>query len=152
MTFPSIFSAEVAEKFTQRINSLTASTQPQWGKMNVAQMLAHCCVSYEMAFENKHKKPNAILRLILKAFVKPLVCTDKPYKKNSQTAPAFLITDERVFETEKNRLIAFVNKTVEVGEDFFKGKESLSFGKLTLDEWNSMFYKHLDYHLSQFGV
>ncbi len=152
MTFPSIFTVAVAEKFIQRINTLTPSTQPQWGKMNVAQMLAHCCVSYEMAFENKHKKPGLFLRLMLKAFVKPIVCTDKPYKKNSQTAPAFLITDERIFETEKNRLIAYVNKTAEVGESFFKDKESLSFGKLSIDEWNTMFYKHLDYHLSQFGA
>ena len=31
-------------------------------------------------------------------------------------------------------------------------KESLSFGKLSVDEWNTMFYKHLNHHLEQFGV
>ena len=34
----------------------------------------------------------------------------------------------------------------------FEGKESNSFGPLTKGEWNNMFYKHLDHHLSQFGV
>lgn len=152
MSFPNIFTQPVADTLLARINKLSSETQPQWGKMNVAQMLAHCCVSYEMAFENKHAKPGAVARFFLKAFIKPTVCTEKPYKKNSQTAPAFLITDQRIFETEKARLIAYINKTVEASESFFKGKDSLSFGTLSLDEWNAMFYKHLDHHLSQFGV
>lgn len=152
MTFPNIFTQSVADTLIARINKLTPETQPQWGKMNVAQMLAHCCVSYEMAFENKHAKPGAVARFFLKAFVKPIVCTDKPYKQNSQTAPAFLITDQRIFETEKAKLIAFLNKSVQAGESYFKGKKSNSFGVLTIDEWNTMFYKHIDHHLNQFGV
>ena len=152
MSFPNIFTQPVADSQIVRINKLTAETQPQWGKMNVAQMLAHCNVTYEMTFENKHKKPGAVARFFLKAFVKPIVCNDKPYKKNSQTAPAFLITDQRVFENEKARLIAYINKTVQVGESYFTGKESLSFGVLSTNEWNAQFYKHLDHHLSQFGV
>lgn len=152
MEFPSVFSKTTAEGLINRINQLTSTTQPQWGKMNVAQMLAHCCVSYEMAFENTHKKPGAVARFFLKAFVKPIVCTNRPYKKNSQTAPAFLITDERVFEKEKTRLLDYITKTVQVGESYFNGKESLSFGVLSINEWNTMFYKHLDHHLTQFGV
>ncbi|MCJ8164098.1 hypothetical protein MKJ04_04535 [Pontibacter sp. E15-1] len=31
-------------------------------------------------------------------------------------------------------------------------QESHSFGRLSSQEWNNMFYKHLDHHLSQFGV
>jgi hypothetical protein len=39
-----------------------------------------------------------------------------------------------------------------MGADAFEGKESNSFGKLTASEWNIMMYKHLDHHLTQFGV
>jgi hypothetical protein len=92
------------------------------------------------------------MKLILKAFVKPTVCGPKPYKHNSQTAPAFLIKDERNFEAEKKRLIDHLNQTLQLGEAHFDGKESHSFGKLPIDEWNTMFYKHLDHHLTQFGV
>ncbi|MDO6425067.1 hypothetical protein, partial [Saccharophagus degradans] len=77
---------------------------------------------------------------------------DKPYKKNGQTAPEFVIKDNRKFETEKKRLIDYINKTQQLGENFFEGKESLSFGVLTIKEWNTMFAKHLDHHLNQFGV
>ncbi|OAQ42427.1 hypothetical protein A5893_04495 [Pedobacter psychrophilus] len=148
----SVFNSNDTQELVSRINSLKPNSTPLWGKMNVAQMLAHCNVSYEMAFESKHPKPNAIMRFILKAFVKSTVVGEKPYKKSSQTAPAFIITDTRDFENEKSRLIAYINKTQELGENYFDGKESLSFGVLNKTEWNNMFYKHLDHHLNQFGV
>lgn len=148
----SVFNEADSQEIINRINKLTPSSQPLWGKMNVAQMLAHCSVTYEMIYTDKHPKPNPFLKLILKLLVKKTVVTDKPYKKNSQTAPAFLIADERIFETEKDNLINYINKTRELGEAYFDGKESHSFGTLSLKEWNTMFYKHLDHHLSQFGV
>ncbi|KPM49647.1 DUF1569 domain-containing protein [Jiulongibacter sediminis] len=147
-----IFTKEVTEEVIGRIKNLNNETQPLWGKMSVSQMLAHCCVTYEMAFEDKHPKPNFLMRLMLKAFVKHTVVGPKPYAKNSRTAPAFLITDLRDFETEKVRLIAYLKKTQELGESHFDGRESLSFGKLSSNQWNAMFYKHLDHHLTQFGV
>lgn len=147
-----IFDKEVASEVIDRINKLTPETQPVWGKMDVAQMLAHCNVTYEMIFTDKHKAPNAFMKLMLKAFLKGIIVGPRPYKKNSQTAPAFLITDKRVFDAEKQCLIDYINKVQAMGRNQFEGKESLSFGKLTADEWNGMFYKHLDHHLGQFGV
>ena len=152
MTLPNIFTKSIADKTIQRINALTPDTHPSWGKMSVDQMLAHLNVTYEMAYDNIHPKPNFFMRLILKAFVKNVVVGDAPYKRNSQTAPAFLIKGSRDFVAEKTRLIAYINKTHLLGEDYFDGKESLSFGPLSKTEWNNMFYKHLDHHLTQFGV
>lgn len=152
MTYPNIFTPEVSNQMIARIDSLNNETKALWGKMNVSQMLAHCSVTYEMIFTDKHKKPGFMLRLILKMLVKPTVVGTKPYKKSSQTAPAFIIADERDFEVEKGKLVAYIRQVQELGADHFDGKESLSFGKLTKDEWNSMFYKHLDYHVGQFGA
>lgn len=152
MTFSNIFKADVAAGVISRIEKLSPSTAPLWGKMNAAQMLAHCNVTYELVYENKHPAPGFFLKLMLKTFVKPAVVTEKPYPKNSRTAPAFLITGEKDFEAEKKRLIAHIQHTQQLGEDHFDGKESISFGRLTKTEWNNMFYKHLDHHLSQFGV
>lgn len=144
--------ADVAE-LTGRINSLTPASQPQWGKMSVSQMLAHCNVSYEMVYEpDKHPKPKGFMKLILKMLVKDKVVGPKPYKRNNPTAPAFIIKDERNFETEKARLTGYLNQTQQLGEAHFNGKESHSFGALTVGEWNTMFYKHLNHHLTQFGV
>ncbi len=152
MILPNIFTKAISDNIINRINQLTPGTQAIWGKMNVAQMLAHCNVTYEMVYEDKHPKPNFFMKLILKAFVKKVVTDDAPYKHSLKTAPAFIIQDERAFEIEKNRLINYINKTQQLGEVSFDNKVSHSFGKLTKVEWNNMFYKHLDHHLSQFGV
>ena len=120
--------------------------------MSVSQMLAHCCVTYEMVYTDKHPRPNAFTRFMMKALIKNIVTSDKPYVKNGRTARQFLIVDEKDFVSEKKRLINFITQTQELGEKEFEGKASHSFGKLTAKEWSTMFYKHLDHHLRQFGV
>ncbi|WP_150450837.1 DUF1569 domain-containing protein [Arenibacter lacus] len=147
-----IFDLKVTEEVIQRINTLDPTTTPKWGKMNATQMLAHCNVPYEMVYTDKHPKPNAFVKFMLKLFVKPTVVNETPYKRNSRTAPAFIITDERDFEVEKKRLIDYLKKTQKLGQEYFDRKESHSFGKLNISEWNNLFYKHLNHHLEQFGV
>jgi len=148
----SIFESAVSDEFIARINCLTAESKPAWGKMNVAQMLAHASVTYEMIYDDKHPKPSGFTKFLLKKFIKGTVVGDKPYKKNSRTAPAFMVVEERDFQDERQRLIDFINKTQALGASYFEGSESHSFGVLTEKEWNTMFCKHLDHHLAQFGV
>lgn len=148
----SVFNLSVVNEVINRIDQLTPETKALWGTMSVSQMLAHCNVSYEMAYENIHPKPNAFMKLILKSFVKKYVVSEIPYKQSLKTAPAFIIKEDKDFAKEKERLINYIKKTQELGEAYFEGKESNSFGKLNKTEWNNMFYKHLDHHLSQFGV
>lgn len=147
-----IFENEVTAELIERINRISPEQMPSWGKMSADQMLAHCNVTYELVYDNKHPKPNIFKKFILRLFVKNLVVSEKPYKKNSMTAPEFLITDTRNFEKEKERLVTYINQTQQLGETHFDGKESHSFGTLTKNEWNNMFYKHLDHHLKQFGA
>jgi hypothetical protein len=152
MALPNIFKKEISDSVVARINNLKSTTQPNWGKMSVDQMLAHCNVTYEMVFEDIHPKPNAFMKFILKMLVKKNVVNETPYKPNGSTAPQFIIKDSKNFETEKNRLINYVNKSQQLGEGHFDNLASHSFGVLTKTEWNNMFYKHLDHHLTQFGV
>lgn len=152
MTLPNVFSEKISREVIQRINQLEPATVPVWGKMSVDQMLAHCNVSYEMVYENVHAKPNFLMKIMLKLFVKPMVTGTGPYKHNSPTAPAFVIKTKKDFDEERKRLIGYVRMTQQLGEDYFDNKISDSFGKLSKDQWNNYFYKHLDHHLSQFGV
>lgn len=147
-----IFKKEVTENLCKRIDKLTPETRAIWGKMNVSQMLAHCNVTYEMIYENKHTKPSTFKQFLIKLFVKNLVVSEKPFKKNIRTAPEFVITESKDFEHEKKRLIEYLQKTQQLGEVHFDNKASLSLGKLTKTEWNNMMYKHLNHHLTQFGV
>jgi hypothetical protein len=147
-----IFLKEDVFEYIDRINELSPDSKALWGKMSVNQMLAHCNVSYEMVYEDIHKRPNNFIKIVLRLFVKNKVVNKKPYSKNNPTAPQFIVKDERSFEIEKNRLINYIIKTQELGEDTFEGKISHSFGKLSAKEWNNMFAKHLDHHLTQFAV
>lgn len=139
--------------YIKRINTLTEDSFPKWGTMSVDKMLAHCNVTYELIYEQeKHKKPSFITKWMLRRFVKPKVTNEIPYKPNLPTAAVYVITNDKSFLEEKKRLIGFIQKTQQLGASAFEGKESYSFGRLTSIEWNNMMAKHLDHHLSQFGV
>lgn len=147
-----LFNPADVQSAISRIEKLKPTSTPLWGKMNVSQMLAHCNVAYEFVYDDKHPKPGAIKKFFLKLFVKDIVVGPKPYKKNNPTAPEFKIVDERDFEVEQQRLKAYINRTLELGESHFHNLENRSFGKLSAQEWNVLFAKHLDHHLQQFGV
>jgi len=153
MPYPNMFAKEVSNRIIERINKLTPESERQWGKMDVAQMLAHCNVAYEMIYEpDKHPKPKFPMSLILKFVVKPMVTGDKPPKKDSPTAPQFIMKSDKDFNAERARLVDYINRTTELGDGHFDGKESHSFGALNKTQWSNMLYKHLDHHLTQFGV
>ncbi|MFK8009926.1 MAG: DUF1569 domain-containing protein [Saprospiraceae bacterium] len=147
-----LFTSNGVQTTINRINNLTPQTQAQWGKMNVAQMLAHCCVAYDMTLTDKYPKRGAIAKFFIKLLAKNQVVGPKPYPKNGRTAPEFVIAEERDFEKEKKRLIENIQKVYDLGATHFDGKESHSFGPLTEQEWNTLFSKHLEHHLTQFNV
>lgn len=152
MPYPNIFTKEVSDEIIKRINNLTAETQPKWGKMNSSQMLAHCNVVYEMIYSDIHPKPNAFMKFIMKTLIKKKVVGETDFPHNSRTAPQFVISDTKNFVSEKQRLIDYINKTLNLGAEHFDQLESSSFGPLNITEWNNLMYKHLDHHLKQFGV
>lgn len=152
MAMKSVFNPHDVAELNDRISRLTSTTTPQWGKMSVGQMLAHCNVSYEMLYDSKWPKPGPVKRAILNLFVKQGVVGPKPYKRNLPTAPQFRMNESKDFAVEKQRLLDYLQRVLDEGERAFDGRESHSFGPLTTAEWNTMFYKHLDHHLTQFGV
>jgi hypothetical protein len=121
--------------------------------MTVAQMLAHCNVQYEIIYENdKFPKPNGLVKFLLKTFVKNKVVGPNPFSKNGRTAPYFVIDINKDFETKKKRLIDYIIIIQKNGVEVLLPRNTKSFGKLTKQEWSNLFYKHLDHHLTQFGV
>jgi hypothetical protein len=152
MTLLNTFDPKTTEKTFERLEKLNYMSKPQWGKMNVAQMLAHLNVAYDFAYGRKNSNLNFFAKFMVKLFVKNIVVGEKPYTKNSRTAPEFIIANERDFEKEKSIFIDNVKKTEADGVAFFEGKVSSSFGSMTAQEWSNQFYKHIDHHFTQFGV
>ncbi len=148
-----VFDAKQAQEYISRINSLTPTSLPLWGKMTVDQMLAHCNCAYESVYDSHStKKTNWFLKWILKTFVKQMVINEQPYSHNLMTVPRFKIQERKNFEYEKKRLIGHIQKTQTLGKLAFNGKPHFSFGALSSTEWNNLFAKHLNHHLQQFGV
>jgi hypothetical protein len=151
-----IFDRRVCDDHIARLGRLTADAKPVWGKMTAAQMVAHVSKPYEMvcdpSYARTHKRPPAVIRFALKLFLKPIVVGEKPYAKNSRTAPEFVVADERDLNVERTRLIGYINQVQQLGRSHFDGKDNHSFGVMTAQEWNNLFAKHLEHHLVQFGV
>ena len=152
MALPNIYNAQTTDTTLKRLSNLTPQSQPQWGKMNAAQMLAHLNVSYDLAYEKINSPVSFFTKLMMKLFIKNIIVSEKAYPKNSRTAPVLIITDEREFEKEKALYIENIKETEKKGAHYFEGKENPSMGKLTAIEWNNMFYKHTDHHFKQFGL
>ncbi len=152
MSYPSTFTRETLEENIDRIDRLSPDTKPEWGKMNVAQMLAHLNVAYDIETGKIPVKNNFLMRIFLRAFVKRIVTGPKPYPRNMRTAPVFLVAEDRDFQREKAKLIGHLRRVAEAGETAYSGKENVSFGKMTAEEWSVLYQKHLDHHLTQFGV
>ena len=146
-----VFQPDALQEVNQRINKLQPNSQRQWGKMDVAQMFAHCSAALEVAAGKKFP-PRIFVGRILAPFFRSVFSNDKPFKQNMPTDKSFLIIDQCNFEREKARLIDLVTQFSTGGEAICTTHPHPFFGKLTPNEWATGMYKHLDHHLRQFGV
>lgn len=153
MAFPNIYFPETTVELATRISSLTNETPALWGKMNAGQMLSHCCVAYQQVLGENTDKPGMMMKWMLKTFFKQSMVNEVPYRPNLPTGPTFVRLNQNFdIETEKGKLIAYVQKIQELGPEQLSARPSLSLGKLSAMEWNNLLYKHIDHHLRQFGV
>lgn len=143
-----LFENSSRQEIIDRINKLTPQSIPLWGKMSVAQMLAHTILPLELALTNP-KPPRQFLGKILGGIVKIVLLSKGPFKKNAPVPKAFKIDTPQDFDLQRERLITTINR-------FQKGSITdfvhPFVGKMTEDEWGWLQYKHLNHHLEQFGV
>lgn len=147
----SILNKNVNEEIKARIMKLSPSSKALWGKMNAAQMMAHCVVGLKIAFGEITPKSNFLFKLMGKFFKKKIFAAES-FKKNSPTAKEFIIPDNRDFFVERAELLACIKKCAEFGGEVFTKEPHVFFGFLSADEWDELTFKHLDHHLNQFGV
>ncbi len=147
----SLFDTTAYTEVLDRIDQLTDNTVPQWGKMDVAQMLSHCQLPLAVALGRKSlNKPNFLISFLMKSF-KSALYNDKPWRKGATTAKEYIVDTDRDFKRELENLKSIV-------ADFHELKTRTewdphpTFGDFTPEQWGMMQYKHLDHHLKQFGV
>lgn len=148
MEVKNLFDSLVKQGMIDRINQLRSATQRKWGKMDVAQMLAHCQAPLGVPL-GKHQLKRNIIFSLTGPLLKSQLYNDKPFKQNLPTDKSFKIADQREFETEKRKLLDMINS---FSEETIINHIHPFFGKLTLEQWSRGNWKHLDHHLKQFGV
>jgi len=148
---PSLFNLNIANNILQRINHLQPNNVRQWGKMDAAQMMAHCSNVFEMSIGDKKQKRN-LFSIIMGPLIKKMVMSPKPYKPGLPTGKDFVIASDKDFYQEKERLLNLFNRFLEMGGEAVAKNEHALFGKLTAHEWGFTMWKHLDHHLRQFSA
>lgn len=146
----SLLDTEVFEESLKRINKLTPETQPQWGKMSVAQMLAHCTEIQDVC-NGKELKNTPFLLKLFKGVIKKMVVNNKPYKHSTPTHPQYKQKEQKNFEEQKSRLINSLETFMALHKAGNNQKHSF-FGVMTWEEKGWAMFKHLNHHLGQFGV
>lgn len=147
---PSLFSASDNQAIIYRINNLTDNSVALWGKMNAAQMLAHCRVPLRVAFGEQKLSKN-LIGILFGKWVKKQMVNDKPFKHDLPTDKRFIVTQTAPITKEKEDLIGLVQRFTQ-GPGVLSNQPHPFFGKLTSAEWDILAFKHLDHHLRQFGV
>lgn len=148
----SLFEKRIVQKYIERIHLLTPQTQPQWGRMDVAQMLAHCQAPIKIASGELIPKINPIVRFLFGKTAKKQLVNDPEFKRNIPTFSEAKITDRRVFEYERTRLVQAIEAFQQKGPAGLTREPHPFFGEMTVGDWDLLQVKHLDHHLRQFGV
>ncbi len=135
-----------------RIEKVTGSETPAWGRMNVNQMVSHLVQTGTLPFEDTLPNTSSFLS---RSIIKPLALYVLPMPKEVKTPPEVdqqekgrppgdLAEDKRLVLESIERLAAL--------PDTHKCLHHPFFGPMTTKQWGLIAYKHTDHHLRQFGI
>jgi len=147
-----LFEAATVEEVQERLAQLRPDSERQWGKMNPAQMLAHCSAAINTVTGKNFPRRILLGRLLGPLAKKSLIVKGEPMRRNSMTEKSALVTDARNFVVEKHRLCESIDRFAAGGPEICTKHPHFFLGPLTPEEWAILTYQHLDHHLRQFGV
>src|SRR5712664_517331 len=108
-----LFEAATVEEVKGRMAELRPDSERQWGKMNPAQTLAHCTAAMDLAMGKPPASPRVFLGRLLGPLVKKsLLVKGEPMRRNAMTEKSCLVTEERDFAVEKQRLRESIDRFV----------------------------------------
>ena len=144
-----VFDKTTRDELTGRIKTLDENSMPQWGKMNIYQMLKHCNLAEEMYLGKKKYNRVLLGRILGKIALKNLLKDETPMARNAPTSPHFKVTEtEGDVIAERDKWIALIGEYANYSNPDF---EHWFFGKMTKEQIGHFVYKHTDHHLRQFN-
>jgi hypothetical protein len=146
-----LFEQETLNEVISRIDKLQPVSERQWGKMDAAQMMAHCSITMDIA-SGRLNLPRIFIGRLIAPFIKSIYTNEKPFAKNGPTGKELVVAGQRDFAREREELKIKTRQFCEGGEARCTRHPHPFFGPLTPQAWSRGMYKHLDHHLRQFGV
>ena len=135
---------------SNRLRSLSVSSDRRWGTLDVTGMLQHLRRSALMCV-GELSVPSANKRAFHKFPLKHVILYVLPFPKGAPTAPALKPVDAASFEEERAALLELLER-IGTGHREGMGPDHPLFGPLSWREWGVVTYKHSDHHLKQFGA
>jgi hypothetical protein len=132
-----------------RVEKLDASMTPQWGKMSVDQMLHHINLSLSESL-GEYKAERSV-RGIPKSWVRWMILNG-PWGKGAPTRPDLYIAERQRYDfaQEKARTLSMLDRILAKPMQS-EWPESANF-PMTGRHWSQLHYRHVNHHLTQFGV
>src|SRR6266404_5714814 len=130
-----LFEAATVEEVKKRMAHLTPDNERLWGKMNPAQALAHCSAGMEMALGEKSPPRIFIGRLLGRLAKKSMIVNEKPMPRNVGTDKSLVVSNDRDFAVEKQRLFELIARFTTGGPGLCTKHPHFFFGPLTPREW-----------------
>jgi hypothetical protein len=148
---PQLHDTQYKTEILRRLKTLSPEAARQWGKMSVTQMLWHVNEAMEGALGriemDAMKLPIPLPRAVLKFMVLNL-----PWGKGAPTLKRWVPqSDNYDFASEHARCVRLVGEIASKPLDD-AWPDSPTLGRMTGSEVSRLQAKHLNHHLTQFGV
>jgi hypothetical protein len=147
-----LFNKSANDEIISRIEKLTPAAKRRWGKMNVAQMLGHLDLSFQVNFGIIQLKRDLLLSTVFKPIARRVLLGEKPFRKNMPTDKKVIPKGPVDFFAEKEKVIEMIKKYATNGPSIISNNPHNILGKITPEQSAFISYKHVDHHLRQFGV
>src|ERR1044072_7806768 len=110
-----LFERETVAESISRIDALQPASPRQWGKMDAAQMMAHCSITLEIA-SGRLNLPRIFIGRLIAPFVKSIYTNDKPFSKNGPTRKELVVASKKDCAREQEQHKLKIRQFYEGGE------------------------------------
>src|SRR3712207_5185929 len=100
-----LYDRVVADEVRGRIARLRPDSERLWGRMNAAQVLAHCALAMEYALGEYNLPRHPLGRLLGGRVKRSLIVKGNPMRHDAPAHPRVIVRDARDFDLERQRLL-----------------------------------------------
>jgi hypothetical protein len=144
-----IWNAADRRQLHDRVNALRPDAIRRWGTMSTVQMTAHLSDSLRMALGDLVCAPKK--RPLRFPPLKQLIVYWLPWPEGAPTAPELISRMPASLSSEVAELTSLLERLARQPADTALPAHP-AFGRLSRRAWGVLVYRHMDHHLTQFGV